>query len=293
MPILSSAGGGGGWNDNTSFLWSGKSLLEGATGGRSCPQAMKKWGWETRGGFGGGGGGCSSGGGGGGYIGKVASCSRCPFPSFSANDQQNADDNSPVVSIFDCYVLVCLCVAFLALDEFMAFSLWAKSQMPVLQLQHWLCALKKVTLRSCCDSWAFHVGVAVLEESQLCAPVPVFGGLGPGDWQPGFMPGKRHSSSPALLWGSLGPAQVVSGGRGSGCQPAPLLIWLQSTRSKFHVPLCLRAAVRWHYVDYNWCGPDSRSRLTYSLLDHIVSAAICAVVDSLTPGSPQLKLSIW
>uniref|UniRef100_A0A8B9ZL11 Tyrosine-protein kinase receptor n=1 Tax=Anas platyrhynchos TaxID=8839 RepID=A0A8B9ZL11_ANAPL len=70
------AGGGGGWNDNTSFLWSGKSLLEGATGGRSCPQAMKKWGWETRGGFGGGGGGCSSGGGGGGYIGKVASCSR-------------------------------------------------------------------------------------------------------------------------------------------------------------------------------------------------------------------------
>lgn len=84
---------------------------------------MKKWGWETRGGFGGGGGGCSSGGGGGGYIGKVASCSRCPFPSFSANDQQNADDNSPVVSIFDCYVLVCLCVAFLALDEFMAFSL--------------------------------------------------------------------------------------------------------------------------------------------------------------------------
>ncbi|KFV04384.1 ALK tyrosine kinase receptor, partial [Pterocles gutturalis] len=66
------AGGGGGWNDNTSFLWSGKSLLEGATGGRSCPQATKKWGWETRGGFGGGGGGCSSGGGGGGYIGKVA-----------------------------------------------------------------------------------------------------------------------------------------------------------------------------------------------------------------------------
>lgn len=121
--LLSTAGGGGGWNDNTSFLWSGKSLLEGATGGRSCPQAMKKWGWETRGGFGGGGGGCSSGGGGGGYIGKVASCSRCPFPSFSANDQQNADDNSPVASIFDCYVLVCLCVAFLALDELMAFSL--------------------------------------------------------------------------------------------------------------------------------------------------------------------------
>ncbi|XP_033032635.1 ALK tyrosine kinase receptor [Trachypithecus francoisi] len=38
------AGGGGGWNDNTSLLWAGKSLLEGATGGHSCPQAMKKWG---------------------------------------------------------------------------------------------------------------------------------------------------------------------------------------------------------------------------------------------------------
>ncbi|KAJ1157851.1 hypothetical protein NDU88_010548 [Pleurodeles waltl] len=72
------AGGGGGWKDNTSFPWSGKSLLEGATGGESCPQAMKKWGWETRGGFGGGGGGCSSGGGGGGYIGGNA-----------------ADDNDP------------------------------------------------------------------------------------------------------------------------------------------------------------------------------------------------------
>ncbi|NXJ81662.1 ALK kinase, partial [Trogon melanurus] len=72
------AGGGGGWNDNTSFLWSGKSLLEGATGGRSCPQAMKKWGWETRGGFGGGGGGCSSGGGGGGYIGGNAAADNDP-----------------------------------------------------------------------------------------------------------------------------------------------------------------------------------------------------------------------
>nr|XP_033793852.1 ALK tyrosine kinase receptor isoform X2 [Geotrypetes seraphini] len=66
------AGGGGGWRDNTSYQWSGKSLLEGSIGGESCPQAMKKWGWETRGGFGGGGGGCSSGGGGGGYIGGSA-----------------------------------------------------------------------------------------------------------------------------------------------------------------------------------------------------------------------------
>ncbi|XP_045142953.1 ALK tyrosine kinase receptor [Echinops telfairi] len=72
------AGGGGGWNDNTSQLWSGKSLLEGATGGHSCPQAMKKWGWETRGGFGGGGGGCSSGGGGGGYIGGNAALNNDP-----------------------------------------------------------------------------------------------------------------------------------------------------------------------------------------------------------------------
>ncbi|XP_036759503.2 ALK tyrosine kinase receptor isoform X2 [Manis pentadactyla] len=72
------AGGGGGWKDNTSLLWSGKSLLEGATGGHSCPQAMKKWGWETRGGFGGGGGGCSSGGGGGGYIGGNAASNNDP-----------------------------------------------------------------------------------------------------------------------------------------------------------------------------------------------------------------------
>ncbi|XP_043837953.1 ALK tyrosine kinase receptor [Dromiciops gliroides] len=76
--ISGAAGGGGGWNDNTSLLWSGKSLLEGATGGHSCPQAMKKWGWETRGGFGGGGGGCSSGGGGGGYIGGNAAVNNDP-----------------------------------------------------------------------------------------------------------------------------------------------------------------------------------------------------------------------
>ncbi|KAM5126916.1 ALK tyrosine kinase receptor-like, partial [Mantella aurantiaca] len=72
------AGGGGGWSDRTAFPWAGKSLVDGGTGGESCPQALKKWSWETRGGFGGGGGGCSSGGGGGGYIGGNA-----------------ADDNSP------------------------------------------------------------------------------------------------------------------------------------------------------------------------------------------------------
>ncbi|XP_063775488.1 ALK tyrosine kinase receptor [Pseudophryne corroboree] len=62
------AGGGGGWSDSASYPWAGKSLMDGGTGGESCPQAVKKWGWETRGGFGGGGGGCSAGGGGGGYI---------------------------------------------------------------------------------------------------------------------------------------------------------------------------------------------------------------------------------
>ncbi|KAM4694185.1 ALK tyrosine kinase receptor [Discoglossus pictus] len=78
------AGGGGGWNDFTMVPWAGKSLMEGATGGESCPQAMKKWGWDSRGGFGGGGGGCSSGGGGGGYIGGNA-----------------AEDNSPEMDGLD------------------------------------------------------------------------------------------------------------------------------------------------------------------------------------------------
>ncbi|XP_067901353.1 ALK tyrosine kinase receptor-like isoform X1 [Heterodontus francisci] len=68
----SAAGGGGGWNDVTIPLWSGKSLTEGAEGGQSCPQAIKKWGWITNGGFGGGGGACTAGGGGGGYIGGNA-----------------------------------------------------------------------------------------------------------------------------------------------------------------------------------------------------------------------------
>uniref|UniRef100_UPI00398F2C19 ALK tyrosine kinase receptor-like n=1 Tax=Pristiophorus japonicus TaxID=55135 RepID=UPI00398F2C19 len=66
------AGGGGGWSDVTIPLWSGKSLTEGAEGGQSCPQAIKKWGWITSGGFGGGGGACTAGGGGGGYIGGNA-----------------------------------------------------------------------------------------------------------------------------------------------------------------------------------------------------------------------------
>ncbi|XP_044147254.1 ALK tyrosine kinase receptor-like [Bufo gargarizans] len=72
------AGGGGGWSDRTSVPWAGKSLLDGGTGGESCPQAITKWGWETRGGFGGGGGGCSSGGGGGGYMGGNAAEDKSP-----------------------------------------------------------------------------------------------------------------------------------------------------------------------------------------------------------------------
>uniref|UniRef100_A0A4W3GKN5 Tyrosine-protein kinase receptor n=1 Tax=Callorhinchus milii TaxID=7868 RepID=A0A4W3GKN5_CALMI len=66
------AGGGGGWSDIATLLWSGKSVREGAEGGESCPQAIRKWGWRTRGGFGGGGGPCSAGGAGGGYIGGNA-----------------------------------------------------------------------------------------------------------------------------------------------------------------------------------------------------------------------------
>ncbi|XP_052352909.1 tyrosine-protein kinase receptor isoform X2 [Oncorhynchus keta] len=66
------AGGGGGWKDSSSHLWAGKSLLEGAEGGSSCPQALSKLSWATFGGFGGGGGACTAGGGGGGYRGGDA-----------------------------------------------------------------------------------------------------------------------------------------------------------------------------------------------------------------------------
>ncbi|KAJ8291131.1 hypothetical protein GJAV_G00021730 [Gymnothorax javanicus] len=67
-----SAGGGGGWSDRSSVPWAGKSLLEGAEGGASCPQALSSLGWSTSGGFGGGGGACTAGGGGGGYRGGDA-----------------------------------------------------------------------------------------------------------------------------------------------------------------------------------------------------------------------------
>ncbi|XP_067469880.1 tyrosine-protein kinase receptor [Thunnus thynnus] len=67
------AGGGGGWKDSPSpHLRAGKSLVEGAEGGSSCPLALSKLSWSTFGGFGGGGGACTAGGGGGGYRGGDA-----------------------------------------------------------------------------------------------------------------------------------------------------------------------------------------------------------------------------
>lgn len=65
-------GGGGGWKDTQSpHLRAGKSLVEGAEGGSSCPLALSKLDWTTFGGFGGGGGACTAGGGGGGFRGKT------------------------------------------------------------------------------------------------------------------------------------------------------------------------------------------------------------------------------
>ncbi|XP_049917569.1 tyrosine-protein kinase receptor [Epinephelus moara] len=67
------AGGGGGWKDSPSpHQGAGKSLVEGAEGGSSCPLAQSKLSWSTFGGFGGGGGACTAGGGGGGYRGGDA-----------------------------------------------------------------------------------------------------------------------------------------------------------------------------------------------------------------------------
>ncbi|CAL8272966.1 unnamed protein product [Merluccius merluccius] len=64
------AGGGGGWQDGPCLHpRAGKSLVEGAEGGASCPLALSKLSWSTFGGFGGGGGACTAGGGGGGYRG--------------------------------------------------------------------------------------------------------------------------------------------------------------------------------------------------------------------------------
>lgn len=117
--------------------------------------------------------------------------------------------------------------------------------------------------------------------------------FGPGDWQPGiFLPGEGRS------FFFLSPTQVVSTVLwflGSGCQPGPLLIVtvVLTSVNKELIPCAvgLRTAVRWCYVDYNWCGPGSRSLLIVNLLGHVVSSAICIMVDVLTPCSPQLKSS--
>lgn len=103
--------------------------------------------------------------------------------------------------------------------------------------------------------------------------------FGPGDQQPGFMPGEGHGFFyPALLWSCAG---------GLWGQPGPLLITMvvltSVNKELISCAAGLRTAVRWHY---NWCGPDSRSLLTCNLPGHIVSSAICTVVDFLTPGSP-------
>lgn len=72
-------GGGGGWKDSPSpHPRAGKSLVEGAEGGSSCPLAQSKLSWSTFGGFGGGGGACTAGGGGGGYRGNSITIS---YPS--------------------------------------------------------------------------------------------------------------------------------------------------------------------------------------------------------------------
>lgn len=70
---FSPAGGGGGWMGASHFARAGKSLLEGAEGGISCPNALSSLAWGTSGGFGGGGGACTAGGGGGGYRGDLPS----------------------------------------------------------------------------------------------------------------------------------------------------------------------------------------------------------------------------
>ncbi|XP_058283500.1 leukocyte tyrosine kinase receptor isoform X1 [Hylobates moloch] len=67
------AGGGGGWTSRAPSPQAGRSLQEGAEGGRGCSEAWATLGWAAAGGFGGGGGACTAGGGGGGYRGGDAS----------------------------------------------------------------------------------------------------------------------------------------------------------------------------------------------------------------------------
>ncbi|KAM4540780.1 tyrosine-protein kinase receptor [Fundulus diaphanus] len=91
------AGGGGGWKDSPSpHLSAGRSLVEGAVGGSSCPLALSKLSWSTFGGFGGGGGACTAGGGGGGYRGGDAALT----DDFTADGQNGVSFIHPMGEIF-------------------------------------------------------------------------------------------------------------------------------------------------------------------------------------------------
>uniref|UniRef100_A0A3B4ZAH7 Tyrosine-protein kinase receptor n=1 Tax=Stegastes partitus TaxID=144197 RepID=A0A3B4ZAH7_9TELE len=91
------AGGGGGWKDAPSpHLRAGKSLVEGAEGGSSCPLALSKLSWSTFGGFGGGGGACTAGGGGGGYRGGDAAL----MDEITADGQNGISFIHPMGEIF-------------------------------------------------------------------------------------------------------------------------------------------------------------------------------------------------
>ncbi|XP_041131337.1 leukocyte tyrosine kinase receptor-like, partial [Polyodon spathula] len=90
------AGGGGGWSDVTRYVSGGKSLLQGAEGGSSCPQALSKLAWATFGGFGGGGGSCTAGGGGGGYRGGDAA----ETDDITADGQDGISFVNPIGEIF-------------------------------------------------------------------------------------------------------------------------------------------------------------------------------------------------
>uniref|UniRef100_A0A8C7Q0W3 Tyrosine-protein kinase receptor n=1 Tax=Oncorhynchus mykiss TaxID=8022 RepID=A0A8C7Q0W3_ONCMY len=96
MVSIGSTWGGGGWKDSSSHLWAGKSLLEGAEGGSSCPQALSKLSWATFGGFGGGGGACTAGGGGGGYRGGDAAL----IDDITAGGQDGISFVNPTGEIF-------------------------------------------------------------------------------------------------------------------------------------------------------------------------------------------------
>uniref|UniRef100_A0A3B3XQJ9 receptor protein-tyrosine kinase n=1 Tax=Poecilia mexicana TaxID=48701 RepID=A0A3B3XQJ9_9TELE len=91
------AGGGGGWKDTLSLHQSaGRSLVEGAVGGTSCPLALSKLSWSTYGGFGGGGGACTAGGGGGGYRGGDAALT----DDINADGQNGVSFIHPMGEIF-------------------------------------------------------------------------------------------------------------------------------------------------------------------------------------------------